>query len=220
MLQHVDRESPAPVRARWAEQDPLLTAYYDEEWGMPVVDDAGVYERLVLEGFQSGLSWLTVLRKRAAFRRAFDGFDPERVADYDERDLERLLGDRGIIRNERKILAAIGNARAALDLRDAGTGLAEVVWSFAPDRSPAPRTEAEVPAQSRESRALATELKRHGFAFVGPTTAYALMAAIGIVDAHLVTSHRCGCSGLWNADGTRTERPLPFAAGAEDATCA
>ncbi|XPP25678.1 MAG: DNA-3-methyladenine glycosylase I [Leucobacter sp.] len=191
------------IRASWAETDPLLTEYYDTEWGMPVRDDTGVYERLMLEAFQSGLSWLIVLRKREAFRRAFAGFDPERVAGFGDSDVERLLADPGIIRNRRKIEAAIVNAGATLRLRDAGSSLSELVWSYMPDRSPAPRSEAEVPATSPESAALAKELKRQGFVFVGPTTVYALMTAIGIVDAHLVDSHRRGCSGLWNVDGTR-----------------
>lgn len=190
------------IRARWALSDPLLTDYYDTEWGMPVRDEAGVYERLMLEAFQSGLSWLIVLRKREAFRRAFAGFDPERVAAFTASDVERLLADPGIIRNRRKIEAAIVNAEATLRLRKADTSLADLVWSYVPDRSPAPRSEAEVPATSPESIALAKRLKHHGFVFVGPTTVYALMTAIGIVDAHLVDSHRRGCSGLWNPDGS------------------
>ncbi len=200
-------------RASWASGDPLLTEYYDAEWGMPVTDERGVYERLMLEAFQSGLSWLTVLRKRDAFRAAFDGFDPELVADYGEHEVERLLADAGIIRNRRKIEAAIVNARSTLRLRDEGPGLAELVWTYMPERSPAPESEAEVPSTSPESLALAKELKRRGFVFVGPTTVYALMTAIGIVDAHLVTSHRRGCSGLWNIDGTRAGA-APFAAAA------
>ena len=200
-------------RASWASGDPLLTEYYDAEWGMPVTDERGVYERLMLEAFQSGLSWLTVLRKRDAFRAAFDGFDPELVADYGEHEVERLLADAGIIRNRRKIEAAIVNARSTLRLRDEGPGLAELVWTYMPERSPAPESEAEVPSTSPESLALAKELKRRGFVFVGPTTVYALMTAIGIVDAHLVTSHRRGCSGLWNIDGTRAGA-APFAVAA------
>lgn len=204
-------ERDKPQRASWATGDPLLTEYYDTEWGMPVRDEAGVFERLSLEAFQSGLSWITVLRKREAFRAAFDGFDPDRVAAYGAEDVERLLADSGIIRNRRKIEATVGNAGAALRLRDAGTDLGELVWSFMPELSPAPLTEAEVPSTSPESAALAKELKRRGFSFVGPTTVYALMTAIGIVDAHVVTSHRRGCSGLWNADGTRAV-PGPIAA--------
>ena len=203
-------ERDEPQRASWATGDPLLTEYYDTEWGMPVRDEAGVFERLSLEAFQSGLSWITVLRKREAFRAAFDGFDPDRVAAYGAEDVERLLADSGIIRNRRKIEATVGNAGAALRLREEGTDLGELVWSFMPELSPAPLTEAEVPSTSPESAALAKELKFRGFSFVGPTTVYALMTAIGIVDAHVVTSHRRGCSGLWNADGTRAV-PGPIA---------
>ncbi|MBO1901193.1 DNA-3-methyladenine glycosylase I [Leucobacter weissii] len=191
------------TRAAWALQDPLLTAYYDEEWGMPVREETGVFERLSLEAFQAGLSWLTVLRKRESFRRAFDRFDPEIVAAYGAADIERLLADTGIIRNRRKISATVRNAAATLRLRDEGTDLAALVWSYMPERSPAPRGDDEVPSTSRESAALAKELKRRGFSFVGPTTVFALMTAIGIVDAHLVDSPRRGCSGLWNRDGTR-----------------
>ncbi len=200
------------VRAQWAETDPLLTEYYDTEWGMPVLDDGGVFERLTLETFQSGLSWLTVLRKREAFRAAFEGFDPEKVAEYGEEDVVRLLVDDGIIRNRRKIEATIANARATLGLRETGTDLASLVWSYMPELSPVPRTEAEVPSTSPESIELAKDLKRRGFVFVGPTTVYALMTAIGIADAHLTTSHRRGCSGYWNADGTRTELGAEMAA--------
>ncbi|MBK0420049.1 DNA-3-methyladenine glycosylase I [Leucobacter sp. CSA1] len=195
----------APVRAAWATSDPLLTEYYDTEWGVPVRAEAGVFERLSLEAFQAGLSWLTVLRKRESFRAAFDGFDPEAVAAYGEPDVRRLLSDAGIIRNRRKIDATIANARATLRLREEGIGLSGLVWSYMPERSPAPLRDEEVPSTSAESVALAKDLKRRGFAFVGPTTVYALMTAIGIVDAHLVGSHRRGCSGLWNEDGSRRE---------------
>lgn len=202
------------IRAAWALQAPILTEYYDTEWGMPVFDERGVFERLTLEAFQSGLSWVTVLRKREAFRAAFDGFAPEAVASYREADFERLLADEGIIRNRMKIWATLGNARATLALREdpeAG-GLARLVWSAMPDRSPVPETDAEVPSTSPESVTLAKELKRRGFSFVGPTTVHALMSAIGVVDVHLRSSHRRGCSGLWAIDGTRTDTPLPFEA--------
>ena len=192
-------------RPAWAESDPLLTEYYDTEWGVAVLDDVGMFERLTLEAFQSGLSWLTVLRKRPAFREAFEGFEPGAVAAYGETDVERLLGNSGIIRNRRKIEATISNAAATLALREQGRDLASIVWSFAPERSLAPLTEDEVPSTSPESVELARELKRLGFVFVGPTTVYALMTAVGVVDAHLVTSHRRGCSGLWNPDGSRAE---------------
>lgn len=186
------------ARPAWAAADPLLRAYYDTEWGMPVRDERGVYERLTLEAFQAGLSWATVLRKRPAFREAFDDFDPETVAEYGEADVARLIGDAGIIRNRAKILAAIVNARATLELRDDG-GLADLVWSFQPKATPRPRTLADIPSRSAESIALAKALRRRGFAFVGPTTMYALMEAIGMVDTHLLGSHRRGSSGVWPA---------------------
>lgn len=185
------------ARPAWAAGDPLMRAYYDTEWGMPVRDERGVYERICLEGFQAGLSWATILRKRPAFRRAFEGFDPERVAAFDEDDVERLMGDAGIVRHRPKVMAAIQNARATLRLREAG-GLVELVWSFRPSRSPEPVTAADVPTRSPESEALSRTLKSHGFRFVGPTTMFALMEAIGIVDTHLVGSHRRGTSGVWS----------------------
>lgn len=194
----------APLsRAAWATTDPLLTAYYDTEWGMPVTTESAVFERLSLEAFQSGLSWLTILRKRDAFRSAFCNFEPRVVASFGDPEVTELMANEGIIRNRRKILATITNARAILKLHDAGSTLSELVWSAMPERSPAPETDAQVPSRSPESEALAKELKRRGFSFVGPTTMYALMAAMGIVDAHLVSSHRRGCSGLWLRDGTR-----------------
>lgn len=184
------------ARTPWAYGDPLLLEYYDTEWGMPVRDEQGLFERLSLEAFQSGLSWLVVLRKRPAFREAFAGFDPERVAAFDDDDVARLLGDARIVRNAAKIRATIGNARATLALRADG-GLAELVWSARPERSPVPRTTDEVPTTIPESVALARELRRRGFRFVGPTTVFALMEAVGIVDTHLVGSHRRGASGVW-----------------------
>jgi len=184
------------ARPPWAVADPLLRAYYDTEWGMPVRDERGLFERLVLEGFQSGLSWRTILRKRDAFRVAFRGFDPDAVAAFGPADVERLLADPGIIRNRAKIQAAIGNAAATVRLRGEG-GLAALVWSFQPAATPAPRTVAEVPTSSPESLALSQALRRRGFAFVGPTTMHALMEAVGIIDTHLVGSHRRGSSGVW-----------------------
>lgn len=184
------------ARPVWAASDPLLREYYDHEWGVPVRDETGLFERVTLEAFQSGLSWRTVLAKRPAFREVFHGFDPEPVAAMDERDVERLLGDARIIRNRRKIEATVTNARATVDLRADG-GLAELVWSFMPSSTPHPERFADVPTTSDESRALSRELKRRGFVFVGPTTIYALMEAIGMVDTHLVGSHRRGTSGVW-----------------------
>lgn len=179
-----------------------MRAYYDTEWGMPIRDERGLYERLVLEGFQAGLSWATILRKREAFRSAFAGFDPEQVARFGEADVRRLLMDAGIVRHEGKIRAAIQNAQATLELRSSG-GLSALIWSFQPERTPIPRTQAELAPHTPESTALSKALQKHGFRFVGPTTAYALMSAIGMVDLHLVGSHRRGCSGLWRPDGTR-----------------
>lgn len=184
------------ARPRWAASDPLLREYYDHEWGVPVRDETGLFERVTLEAFQSGLSWRMVLAKRPAFREVFHGFDPQAVAAMDERDVERLLGDARIIRNRRKIEATVTNARATVALREDG-GLADLVWSFMPSSTPHPDRFADVPTTSDESRALSHELKRRGFVFVGPTTMYALMEAIGMVDTHLVGSHRRGTSGVW-----------------------
>ena len=185
------------ARTPWAYGDPLLLAYYDEEWGRPVRDERGLFERLSLEAFQSGLSWLVVLRKRESFRAAFADFDPEVVAGFDDHDVERLLTDPGIVRNQAKIRATIGNARATLEVRADG-GLAELVWSFRPADTPRPRLTGEVPSTSPESVALAKDLRRRGFSFVGPTTVFALMEAVGIVDTRLVGSHLRGVSGLWD----------------------
>lgn len=185
-------------RPAWASVDPLLKDYYDSEWGMPVRDERGVFERLSLEAFQSGLSWATILRKRPAFRDAFADFSPEVVAQFGDADVERLMADAGIVRNRAKVLATIRNAKATLGLREDPEGdLAAYVWSFRPVDTPRPRTHAEVPTTSAESLALSKGLKRKGFTFVGPTTMYALMEAIGIVDTHLVDSHRRGTSGIW-----------------------
>ena len=171
------------ARCRWGASTPDYAAYHDEEWGRPVRDDDALYEKLCLEAFQSGLSWLTILRKREAFRAAFAGFEIAAVARFGERDVERLLADAGIVRNRAKIEASIANARAALEVEDL-TGL---IWSFAPDGDarPAPRSMAEIPAVTPESTALAKALKKRGFRFVGPTTAYALMQACGLVNDHL-----------------------------------
>ena len=184
------------ARPRWAATDPLLREYYDTEWGMPVRDERGLFERLSLEAFQSGLSWATILRKRPAFREAFHDFDPDVVAAFDDRDAARLMADAGIVRNRQKISATIANAAATVALREHG-GLVDLVWSFRPDTTPTPRTMAEVPTSSPESKALAKALRARGFTFVGPTTMYALMEAVGIVDTHLLGSHRRGSSGVW-----------------------
>jgi len=181
----VTRASRAVQRC-WPTSDPLYIAYHDEEWGRPVRDDARLLERLCLEGFQSGLSWITILRKRERFREVFAGFDAQAVARFGEDDVQRLMGDAGIVRNRAKIEAAVANARATLALADAGETLTGLLWSFAPATpAPAPATFADMPATTPESTALARELKRRGFRFVGPTTAYALMQATGIVNDHV-----------------------------------
>jgi DNA-3-methyladenine glycosylase I len=184
------------ARPAWAASDPLLREYYDHEWGMPVRDEQGLYERICLEGFQAGLSWATILRKRPAFRAAFAGFNPDAVAQFTEADVERLLQDAGIVRNRLKIRAAVTNAQATLSLRQDG-GLVDFVWQFQPGSTPRPRTHADIPTQSAESIALSKALRKRGFAFVGPTTMFALMEAIGMVDTHLLGSHRRGSSGIW-----------------------
>jgi DNA-3-methyladenine glycosylase I len=191
-----------PVRTDWANSNALLAEYYDTEWGMPVLDEQGLFERISLEAFQAGLSWLTILRKRAAFRVAFDGFDPQIVAAYGDHDVERLLVNPNIVRNSAKIRATISNAQAVIELRGAG-GLAALIWSFQPEQTPTPEHAVDIPTSTPDSEALAAALKAAGFLFVGPTTAYALMEAIGVVDTHIMSSHRRGCSGLWNVDGSR-----------------
>jgi DNA-3-methyladenine glycosylase I len=172
------------VRCRWAGSDPDYLAYHDEEWGRPLRGDDALFEMLTLEGFQAGLSWLTILRKRPAFRSAFARFRIAKVAAFDERDVERLMGDAGIVRNRAKIEATIGNARAAQGL--GANGLTELLWSYAPSpRKGRLRSFAEMPAETAESKELSKELKRRGFRFVGPTIVYALMQAVGMVDDHL-----------------------------------
>lgn len=199
------------ARPVWASTDPLLRDYYDTEWGLPVRDERGLFERLSLEAFQSGLSWATILRKRPAFRAAFADFDPEVVARFDDDDRARLMADAGIVRNRLKVDATIRNARATLDLRADG-GLVDLVWSFRPAETPRPRTMAEVPTTSPESIALSKALKAKGFTFVGPTTMHALMEAAGVVDTHLVDSHRRGSSGVWGDAG----RPVADGGAAAD----
>ncbi|WP_338051743.1 DNA-3-methyladenine glycosylase I [Pseudonocardia acidicola] len=177
------------VRCAWATSAPEYVAYHDDEWGVPLHGVAALFERLSLEGFQSGLSWLVILRKRPAFRAAFAGFDPAAVARFTDSDVARLLGDAGIVRNRSKIEATVHNARVVLDL---GTPLDELLWSFAPDpqRHPRPATIDAVPATTPESTAMAKELKRRGLRFVGPTTCYALMQAAGLVDDHIAECWR------------------------------
>ena len=180
-----------PVRCTWAGSAPEYCAYHDDEWGRPLRGVTAMFERLSLEGFQSGLSWIVILRKRPNFRAAFAGFDPEQVARFGDADVARLLTDAGIVRNRSKIEATIGNARAVLDL---DTPLDELLWSFAPDRHTRPATLADVPATSAESAAMAKALKKRGLRFVGPTTCYALMQASGIVDDHVADCWRAGAT--------------------------
>ena len=178
----------------WESSDPAYNDYHDKEWGRPVRDERGLLERLCLEGFQSGLSWLTILRKRENFRAAFVGFEPEAVARFGERDVKRLLADAGIVRHRGKIEAAIANARATLELRESGTALQELVWEYRRDEPPPPEWEAQTP----ESVELSKRLRKAGFRFVGPTTVYSTMQACGIVN-----DHRADC---WVRDVVERER--------------
>jgi DNA-3-methyladenine glycosylase I len=176
------------VRCGWADayqgtSSQLYRDYHDHEWGRSVHDGVALFERISLEAFQSGLSWLVILRKRENFRRAFSGFDIETVARYTDADVARLTADAGIVRNRAKIEATIANARVAADL--GSQGLADLLWSFAPKQHPRPVNTAQIPSVSAESTAMANALKRRGFRFTGPTTAYALMQAVGMVDDHL-----------------------------------
>ena len=194
-------------RCAWAAGTPDYCVYHDDEWGRPVVDDVRLYEKLCLEGFQSGLSWLTILRKRENFRRAFRGFDVAKVARFGEPDVERLLGDAGIVRHRGKIEAAIANARATLAVQDEYGSLAALVWSFEPaPRRPVPRMPSDIPASVPESKACSKELLRLGFRYVGPTTVYAAMQSCGLVNDHVTGCHvRGACDRARRA----TPRPVP-----------
>src|SRR4051794_36383436 len=183
----------------WPVRTELMATYHENEGGRPVHDEARLLEKVVLEGFQAGLSWEVILRKREGFRAAFAGFDAEKLAAFGERDVERLLADPGIVRNRRKIEAAITNAKALAAMHERGETLDEVVWAHRPRDERAPRTLAELPAATPESTGLAKELKRRGFAFVGPTTMYALMQAVGVVDDHLA-----GCPARAEVERLRT----------------
>lgn len=186
----------AQARCPWCGEDPLYVAYHDDEWGRPVADDTRLFEKICLEGFQSGLSWITILRKREHFRAGFAGFDIEKVAEFGEADVARLLGDAGIVRHQGKIRAAINNAQAARRLIDEKGSLAAHLWSFAPEGDrPAPTALCDVPAATPESAALAKDLKKRGWRFFGPTTAYAFMQAMGMVNDHLESCpQRDACS--------------------------
>lgn len=178
------------ARCAWGGSDAEYQRYHDEEWGVPLHGDRPLFEKMSLEGFQAGLSWITILRKRPRFREVFAGFVPQAVAEFDDDDVERLMADAGIIRNRAKILAAIDNARLVTQMVDGE--LDELMWSFAPDHGIRPRSFDDVPAVTPESTAMSKELRRRGFRFVGPTTMYALMQSTGMVDDHV--------EGCWRAD--------------------
>jgi DNA-3-methyladenine glycosylase I len=181
------------TRCWWCGDDPLYVDYHDREWGSPLHEERALFELLCLEGFQAGLSWITILRKRVAFREAFEGFDPEIVSRYTEQDVERLLDDPGIVRHRGKIAATVANAIAVGAMRDSGTSLEQIVWSHAPVARSAPlRDRSEIPAETPESAELARELRRWGMRYVGATTVYAFMQSAGLVDDHLAGCHRSG----------------------------
>jgi DNA-3-methyladenine glycosylase I len=189
-------------RCPWPKQDPLYVAYHDDEWGVPEYDDRALYEKLMLDGFQAGLSWITILRKRDNFRRAFDGFNPEKIARYPKRKIESLMKDAGIVRNRAKIEGAVSSARAWLDIMDKGPGFSDLLWDFL-DGKPkqnAFRSTKLVPAETDISRQMSKELIGRGFKFVGPTIVYAFMQAVGMVNDHLVSCHRhSACAKLAKA---------------------
>jgi DNA-3-methyladenine glycosylase I len=192
-------------RCAWGAGTPDYVVYHDEEWGRPVVDETRLYEKLCLEGFQSGLSWLTILRKRQNFRSAFAGFDVDRVARFTDKDVQRLLQDEGIVRHRGKIEATIANARATITARDQYGSLAALLWSFEPSgRRRAPREMGDIPATSPESKAASKALLALGYRFVGPTTVYAAMQSLGIVNDHLV-----GCAARAPCESARRANPRP-----------
>jgi len=181
-----------PQRCPWPGSDPLYVAYHDEEWGVPERDDRALYEKLVLDGFQAGLSWITILRKRDAFRRAFDGFAPEKIARYPQKKVTALMQDAGIVRNRMKIEGTISSARAWLDIMETGPSFSAFLWDFVDGKPIVNRYKAmsQVPAETALSRAISKELKSRGFKFCGPTIVYAFMQATGMVNDHLITCHR------------------------------
>ncbi len=190
-------------RCTWVNDDPLYISYHDEEWGVPIRDDRELFELLLLEGAQAGLSWYTILKKREGYRRAFDGFDPERMVRYDDAKIASLLADAAIVRNRLKVHSAIGNARALLDLRESGVDFADFLWGFTGGKTivNAWRRLDDVPASTPASQAMSKELKRLGFRFVGPTICYAFMQSAGMVNDHLVTCFR------WKEFGTPPTAP-------------
>jgi DNA-3-methyladenine glycosylase I len=179
-------------RCPWAAQDPLYVAYHDTEWGVPEFDDRALYEKLILDGFQAGLSWITILRKRENFRRAFDGFEPEKIARYAPKKIERLMQDAGIVRNRMKIEGAVLSARAYLEVMEKEQGFSPLLWGFLDGRPKTNmyRSTKQVPAETALSRQISKELKSRGFKFCGPTIVYAFMQAVGMVNDHLVSCHR------------------------------
>ena len=179
-------------RCSWPKQDPLYVAYHDEEWGVPEYDDRALYEKLILDGFQAGLSWITILRKRENFRRAFDGFEPAKIARYTPKKIEKLMQDAGIVRNRMKIEGAVLSARAYLDLVEKGPGFSRLLWDFLDGKPKINRfrSVSQVPAETELSRRISKELARRGFKFCGPTIVYAFMQAVGMVNDHLVKCHR------------------------------
>lgn len=184
-----------PVRCDWCGTDPIYTAYHDDEWGVPVYDSRALWEKLILDGFQAGLSWITILKKRDNFIRAFDGFDPEVIAKYGDKDIERLMNDTGIVRNRLKILATIKNAKGYLEIEKEKPGaFSEFIWNFTGGKvkKNAFKSMTEIPTQSPEAEAMSKALKKRGFGFVGPTICYAFMQAVGIVNDHITTCHRYG----------------------------
>jgi DNA-3-methyladenine glycosylase I len=184
------------IRCWWPGADPLYVAYHDDDWGHPVTDERELFEKLLLDGAQAGLAWITILRKRETYRAAFEGFVPERIAAYADADVARLLADPGIVRNRAKVAAFIGNARALLVMHDEGETLSELVWSHAPrGRRRRPRLPEDIPAVSPEAELLSKELKKRGFRFVGPTIVYAFMQAVGVVDDHV--------AGCWRVTARR-----------------
>jgi DNA-3-methyladenine glycosylase I len=179
-------------RCHWPKQDPLYVAYHDEEWGVPEYDDRALYEKLVLDGFQAGLSWITILRKRDNFRKAFDNFEPEKIARYSPAKIEKLMGDAGIVRNRAKVEGAVLSARGWLDIQEKGPGFSKLLWDFVDGRPKINhfRTPAQIPTETDISRRMSRDLSARGFKFVGPTIVYAFMQAVGMVNDHLTTCFR------------------------------
>ena len=197
MIAH-PQHSDGLVRCAWPGEDPLYVAYHDEEWGVPEYDDRALYEKLVLDGFQAGLSWITILRKRENFRRAFDDFDPAVIARYDAEKVHALMQDAGIVRNRAKIEGAVKSAQAYLELVEKGPGLSRLLWDFVDGKPRVNRFRAgQIPAETPLSRAISKELSARGFKFCGPTIVYAFMQATGMVNDHIVTCHRhAACAAL------------------------